>query len=148
MARAVVLLVATLASPTRPALRSLRDAPVEVRIGSERYVLEADLWRDFVHGPKGVGPLFVRVMIMVKNRIRAPASLEPKRVWLLTESGVVWEAPLQVFTNEGTQMSRHATAANGPRLDIDSSVDVVVQFRAGTRDYLIQAKQRLVGKEN
>ncbi len=124
-------------APTGPELNELRATPTSATIGGQPFVLQAELWRDFMPmvggGPDGQ-PL--AVVIRLPDQL---ATVRVEHIWVIF-GDQLWDADTEQVP--GTQ---DWVARGGPRWGPGVRVDVVARLReAGGREIVIRAPDRLI----
>ncbi|HET8567513.1 MAG TPA: hypothetical protein VFM93_00830 [Candidatus Limnocylindria bacterium] len=121
----------------------VRTAPEAVTAEARLYTLRADLVRDVMPGPaptprRGVsGTIFLRADVPSD----VPPGMRAGRAWLLAGSDV-WETtpePLQTLTVD-RRFHLSLGVRDGPVWEVGSNVDVVLEFFAAGRAYLVRQR--------
>jgi len=129
---------------------SLLDAPESISTGGRTYVLEADLWRDFISTlgaskSECLGsPLAVVVEAVTTDPAGVPPTLEMDRVWVIRD-GEARETELGPVAGGGLDRLRRAALGDGPRWDTGIRVHVVVRpLRDETGAVLLRVSDQLI----
>ena len=134
---------------TATSLDSLLAAPQSVSTGGKTYVLEADLWRDFMptFGPDQSSCLGSPLMVVVEAVTTDPAGVSPTLemdwVWVIRDDEA---RETELGPVAGTTPERLARRAlgTGPKWDTGIRVHVVVRLRDETTEMLLRVSDQLI----
>jgi hypothetical protein len=113
----------------------LRGAPVVASVGSQALVGEAFLWRDFMPGQDDTR-LRAVVGVSTEDASPFPDGASISRLWVLG-SATVWETDELRLPPEISPYQLKRSASGGPKWETGLRVDVVVEVRGVTDEFLL-----------
>jgi len=122
-------------SPIFPSVsaESLQNAPEEIVLEDQEYVLETYLWRDFMPvSPPGGKPLIALIRVIEKNGDPIAADLQLKYLWIVYGQDI-WFTTFTDETPPSPDNELHRIARDGPLWGPGVEVDVVVALKRGDR---------------
>jgi len=133
---------------TKVSIDELLSAPEEIEIANRRYVLEADLWRDFMPiSPPDGKPLISQIWVTATDLLEFPQSIDADRIWVVNGRDV-WEAGFSDEERPQYLSRKHQlnkVARKGPKWGPGIKVDVVVRVIDGKNNtYLIRSSDRSI----
>lgn len=145
----IILAVLTMScqNPVTPSvpLEDLLAAPLSVEINGRQFVLETELWRNFMPGtPPSL--LAAVVYITAVDGQPLPDLIDANRIWVVNGEQV-WET---TFVRESRPRSpAHLNqlekgADGGPTWDVGTQVEVIVRVTAGY-SVLLRATRQVIG---
>lgn len=136
-------------SLTETSVDSLLGAPESISIGDRTYVLEADLWRDFMPTLGAStseclgGPLAVVVEAVTTDPAGVSPTLEMDWVWVIREPEAR-ETELGPVAGGGPEQLMRRALGSGPRWQTGIRVHVVVRLRDESGEMLLRASDQLI----
>ncbi|MGJ3253707.1 MAG: hypothetical protein ACFE0J_21610 [Elainellaceae cyanobacterium] len=129
-------------------LIQLQAAPEMVDIDGHTYVLETNLWQDFIPTiSPGDRSLIALIRITATTSPEFPSSVRADRLWLIRDERI-WET---VFSDEPRPAGAYRPnqleeiARNGPSWEPGSRVDAVVRLvDSQNHTYLLRASHQLI----
>ena len=110
---------------------SIKEAPQEIALGDQEYVLGTYLWRDFmpISPPEGK-PLIALIRVIEKNGDPIAADLQLKYLWIVYGRDI-WFTTFTDETPPSPENELQRIARNGPLWGPEVKVDVIVGLRRG-----------------
>ena len=134
---------------TATSVDSLLAAPQSIVVGGRTYVLEADLWRDFMpsfsadESSCSGRPLAVIVEAVTTDPSGVSPSLEMDWVWVIRDEEAR-ETELGPAPEGGPDRLTRRALGTGPRWDTGIRVHVVVRLRDETTEMLLRVSDQLI----
>lgn len=113
------------------AFESLKEAPQEIALGDQTYVLETYLWRNFMPSFSPDDNLLIAlVRVIEKNGSPISSDVELKYLWIFNGRDI-WFTTFTDETPPSPEDELQRIARDGPAWGPDVEVDVVVGLRRG-----------------
>lgn len=130
--------------PSTMSLQNLLAAPEKIVINGSEYVLETNLWRDFMpSSPPDGKPLIALIKVKTPETSTISPEINATRLWIVNNKEI-WETE---FSDEERPVAKdilEKVARNGPKWSPGITVDVVVRVidsRSGG-EYLLRASDQ------
>lgn len=125
------------------------NAPQEIEINGEKYILETYLWRDFMPiSPPDGKPLQAIIIIENIDSNTFLSTIDVNYMWVINES-YVWETELETQeADKPNQLKKRAD--EGPKWEPGTLVEVVVRIIDETtgQEYLLKAAEQTIEQTN
>jgi len=139
----------TVLSPSDISSETLLSSPDTLKIDSNTIVLNTFLFRDFEPGGEQNGrPLKSLIYLTTVDSSNLTLSIEFEKIFIINGSEI-WSS---VFSDKKSSIQKpfeiDAIAENGPKWEPEIYVDVIVNFKIGSKKYQIKAIDQFIYKEN
>jgi hypothetical protein len=131
--------------PTWP-VDILLSAPEESEVQGRTYVLETELWRDFMpFSPPDGKPLIALIRVCARDSAELPAELDIARLWVIKGKDM-WETRFSGQAARPNLYTLERVARDGPKWGPNVRVDVVAGLvhEADDKIYLLRASDQLI----
>jgi len=126
------------------------DSVDTLTIGTNRYIVETDLYRDFFPGgpiPRK-SPLIAVVYLVNCDSLSIPDNIEIRKLYVINNQTIWISDPLDNGQVNNPDYKLFRLSNNGPLWDTDITVDVILKIvdNSVQKDYFVIAKDQYIQK--